>query len=122
MATETTKFMNRLLDLKFKPNAAAIAQDAVQGAVSVIVLEPGRVGRNAARILGWDGKEDCFRMDEAFRVELAKNSDAVTANWLKRDVAHPRVFVIVNEATLLVNHTQARGYYFEPGSLECQRV
>ncbi len=108
-----------------RPHAAELAQK--RGAaweVAILVLHPADdLAQRAARAAGWDGRTDpaLFWMPSDDRKRLAKNSDAVTAGWLLRDVRHPRIFVFAGRGTFLLN-IKTDGYSFERGSLDSDRI
>lgn len=122
MARTAKEALARLLDVGIKPHTAALAETAAAAGVSVVVFEADAAGQKAARAAGWDGKAGAFRMDDAYRLRLASNSDAVTAAWLRREEPGVRVFVFTEAASLLVNFTEGRGWHFEPGSTDAERV
>lgn len=111
----------RMLEGGIKPHAEQIVQIAAEGDAAVVVWEPREVVKPALRAAGWDGKAAVFRMSPMFRKRFAKNCDAVSAGWLANDSGPERtvkVFLFAQGATFLLNWTRARGFYFQPGSLD----
>ena len=92
------------------------------GDIAVVVFEPGNACQRAARAAGWDGKSSVFSMPRPFRERLIENADTVTATWLAgRRPGVVRMFVFLQEGTLLINWSPGTGYYIEPGSLDSER-
>ena len=101
-----------------------LARIAIDGGVAIVVVDPIGRARKAAQIAGWNGTSpSLWRMDNSFRKQLIKNSDAVTAAWLSgQRPYHARIFVFMERGTLLVNHTPTTGFYFGPASLDAERA
>ena len=98
------------------------ARIAIEGDVAVLALAPTKEAGDAARAAGWDGTSpSSWRMSEAVRKRLIKNSDTVTAAWLSGvRPNHARIFVFMEGGTLLVNFVPTKGFYFEPASLDSE--
>ncbi len=126
---EVKEALDRLLREGIKPHAEQIAAIGLAGWIAVVVydLAPDPETQAFARAMGWDGRTPVFRMSAAVRRRLAR-SDTVTAAWLSRkpdpDPSRTiaRIFVRTGLANFLVNFGPQRGYYFEPGSLDSERV
>jgi hypothetical protein len=94
-----------------------------RGEPAVIVINPVKDARTAALMLGWDGKTSpaVLRMKKRDRERMAK-SDAVTERWFKRsDTGCVRIFVIMEAGNWLLNFADGK-FFFEPGSLDSERV
>jgi hypothetical protein len=106
----------RLVRDGIMPHAAAIAEIASRGEISIVVLEPSDAWKKALRIHGWK-RQDVFTMSERVRRALSC-ADPVTESW----VANPRsdttrVFAVIHDTSLLVN-SDASGFRIEPGSTD----
>ncbi len=118
---EQERFKRELADA-IRPYANEVARRGAAGEVAILALKPLHAdGRAALRAAGWDEKAVLFWMSNGYRKRLAQHSDAVTARWLLRKTIEPRIFVFAGRGTLLLN-VGARGYYFEPSSLDSERV
>jgi hypothetical protein len=99
-----------------------IEQIAVRDGIAVLMLNPCSEWQVAAKSLGWDGCSPRWEMSHRAAEEFAANSkqqgDVLTARWLQRRRGPARVFVFVDDGTLLVNFTEERSWHLEPGSLD----
>jgi len=114
-----TEKLNKLLEDGLKPHAAAIAEIAMRGDIAVVLFEPSWGGIDAARVLGRSGSEMVFAINRTRARKHLSGADHITAKWVeRREKGVARVFVIMNEGTLLVNYRPGAGWEIEPGSTD----
>ena len=109
-------YMDALADVVIKPNAEAIEEIAERGGISMVCHKPGLMAADFLTSLGWKGK-GCIAMPEDVRRALA-SSDHVTKRWLERsfDGETVRIFLFVNDGTMLLNYENEKGFWLEPNS------
>lgn len=118
MFIKSTEITERLLNLVIRPYAKELAAIMVTGRIACLVFEPSEDNKQAAAGLGWDGKMPVFAMDEIMRGRLAealKSYDPVCSSWLI-DQRYRRMFVLIHNGSLLVNHNPDNQFSIEPNS------
>jgi hypothetical protein len=101
-----------------------ISEIALSGGIATLIVDPVGVTRQAALAAGWDGVSNpaVFRMPKWAKQALTM-TDTVSAAWVSNDCQNlTRIWVFFEDANLLLNHSPNLGFYFEPGSLDSDRV
>ena len=116
--------LKRELDAVIKKHSSELERITDRRRVAVLIHDPGPDCREAARILGWDGRSAVLTLasSQARRLAASMRSygDSVTPRWLASG-QKGRVFVVVHDGTLLLNcDFEAGTIAIEPGSLDSQ--
>jgi hypothetical protein len=118
---QTEAFKAWVIDKAIQPNAEEIGRIANTDGIAVVVYRPEGAARILAERLGWKAAA-VFRLSAE---DIAWYSDAVhpvTAKWLRREAdGSARMLVIAGTEALLLNYSDQRGYWIEPGSTDAER-
>lgn len=100
-------------------HAREIEAIGARGEIAVVVCEPSETWSGGLRQHGWTG-EAVFPMGQWMRLAVS-TSDRVTERWVASPrPATTRIFAVVHEDSLLLNHTATDGYTVEPGSTDAE--
>jgi hypothetical protein len=120
----TRTILERLAREGIVPNVDSILAITKAGDLPVLVFEPGeKVAADLKKGLGWSGN-GVFGVPKWIFAEALQGVDPQASRWV---VSEPpeggfRLFVYINDGTLLMNWAPGRGLWLEPGSYGPERL
>ncbi|HMI82551.1 MAG TPA: hypothetical protein VK550_00590 [Polyangiaceae bacterium] len=121
-AHATQKLMDRVLEQGIKPHAGEIAEIGLSGRFACVVFEPGPAVREALKKWG-RSEEKVFPLSSG-QVRALAQTDEAARRWFATppDETKIKVFLVVHDGTLLINHEPGKGYSTEPSSTDRERL
>jgi hypothetical protein len=113
---------SRLVQLALTANADAISEVTADGDIAVVAFEAMADAAEVAVTLGWDTLTPVFRLSESARLGFASGADPVTAAWLTRHSAIPRVLLFTKRWSLLLNGDDDGDWSPEPNELDLEVI